>query len=250
MLQKYSAKLSKKECILIPSILSTTAWINSTSSLKKGKYVHHTSGKSSQVIIDSHLIAAAPSHLNFGGLMDLLVGYSGLSDWRLKKQKKGKKMSKFPEKIVLDFCKRIRTFMESPDELTQERVFQMAKFFIDGIANCYGLLSGYPLDGGEHLLYYAIEENTNLAMNHGSVISLCTLICLRLHGLNGYFPPDHFKKLMDTYKIKYTLEDLHISKNQFLSILYEMKEYVVKNRYPYSIWNEDPEIRDIILKDV
>ena len=127
---KAIAKLSRKICILIPSILSTTAWINSTASLKKGNQVHHVPGKYNQVIIDSHLIAGAPINLNFGGLMDLLVGYSGLSDWRLKKQKKGKKISEFAEKVVLEYCNRIKAFIESPDELTPDRIPQMAQFII------------------------------------------------------------------------------------------------------------------------
>ncbi|MHA1112052.1 MAG: hypothetical protein ACTSRE_13170, partial [Promethearchaeota archaeon] len=52
---KALAKITKASCILIPSILSTTAWLNSTASLKKGVQVYHTSGKYNQVIIDCHL---------------------------------------------------------------------------------------------------------------------------------------------------------------------------------------------------
>ena len=68
-------------------------------------------------------------------------------------------------------------------------------------------------------------------MNHGAVISLCTLICLRLHGSNSYISPENFTKLMNTCEIKYKLEDLHISKNQFRSLIEGMREFVKKNKY-------------------
>ena len=71
---KALAKMAKTKniCILIPSILSTTAWLNPTASLKKGSHVYHAKGKYDQIIIDCPLIAAAPSHLNFGVLSPLL----------------------------------------------------------------------------------------------------------------------------------------------------------------------------------
>lgn len=236
---KTLAKRAKKSCILIPSILSTTAWLNPTASLKKGPRVHHTKGKYDQILIDCTLIAAAPSHLNSGGLMDLMVGWSGLADWRLKKREKGGYFPKLAEHIVGDYCNRIQSFLEtgSRSDLTSEVIPQMARFFIEGIANCFGLLSGRPLESGEHYLYYAIEEVLNRPMNHGALISLCTLICLRLHGSNSYIEPEILKDLMKSYKIKYSLEDLNIAPDQVIKILKGMKTFVEIHKFPFSIWN-------------
>ena len=247
---KALAKLTKAACILIPSILSTTAWLNSTSSLKKGVEVHHTRGKYDQIIIDCNLIAAAPSHLNFGGLMDLLVGYSGLADWKLKKRIKGGYFPKMAENVILSYCDRIRSFMENASKLSPTQIPQMASFYVEGIANCYGLLSGQPLDAGEHLLYYALEEQFDRPMNHGAVISLCTLICLRLHGSNSYISVQTLKDLMDTCNIGYTLSQLNFPIDQFMSILKDMKQFVELKKYPFSIWNTDYALDTSLIEDL
>jgi len=248
---KALAKRAKKSCILIPSILSTTAWLNSTASLKKGPQVHHATGKYDQILIDCSLIAAAPAHLNFGGLMDLIVGWSGLADWRLKKREKGGYFPKLAESILVDYCNRIQSFMEtrSGSELTSEMIPQMARYFIEGIANCYGLLSGRPLESGEHYLYYAIEEILNCPMNHGALISLCTLICLRLHGSNSFIQPEILKDLMKSCKIKYSLEDLNIAPDQLIKILKGMKTFVEIHKFPFSIWNLSHDFETFPISD-
>jgi glycerol dehydrogenase-like iron-containing ADH family enzyme len=234
---KALAKRAKKSCLLIPSILSTTAWLNPTASLKKGSRVHHANGKYDSIIIDCRLIAAAPSHLNFGGLMDLLVGFSGLADWKLKKRKKGGYFPKLAEGVVEDYCDRIRNFMETTTEITPEVVPQMASYFVEGIANCYGLLSGRPLESGEHYLYYAIEELIDRPMNHGTLISLCMLICLRLHGSTSTSSYDTLSDLMKKCNIRYTLGDLNITPEQLIIVLNGMKTFVEVHKYPFSIWN-------------
>jgi len=235
---KALAKRAKKACVLIPSILSTTAWLNPTASLKKGPQVYHAKGTYDQIIIDSSLIAAAPAHLNFGGLMDLMVGVSGLTDWKLKKREKGGYFPKLAEQVIVDYCDRIQVFMETTSEITPKVVPQLANYFIEGIANCYGLLSGRPLKSGEHYLYYAIEEQIDRPMNHGALISLCMLICLHLHGTTfSHVPPDALRDLMKICKIKYTLKDLNISHEQLIVILKGMNTFVEVHKYPFSIWN-------------
>ncbi len=247
---KALAKMAKTACILIPSILSTTAWFNPTSSLKDGAKVYHMRGKYNRILIDCQLIASAPTHLNFGGLMDLLVGYNGLADWRLKKQDKGGAFPKQAETVVLGFCTKLQTFMETNSTLTPEIIPQFARYFIEGTANCYGLLSGRPLDSGEHLLYYAIEERIDKPMNHGAVISLCLLICTHLHGPNAYIKPETLKNLIDNLGIKYRLDDMGILPEQMESILEGMQIFVETRKDPYSIWNTHPDLKNIPLTDL
>jgi len=73
-ISKAIAKISKKKCVLIPTILSTTAWLNPGASLKDGLKVYHALGKFDEVLIDPELISKAPEHLNIGGIADILCG--------------------------------------------------------------------------------------------------------------------------------------------------------------------------------
>lgn len=227
----------KLHCILIPTVLSTTAWVNPTASLKVGKIVKHAKGRYHQIIIDSRLISSAPPSLTFGGLLDILVGYNGIVDWGLKKQKNGGYYPPNGEVIIKRFCEKVITFLTSNPKISPETIPIIVDYFIEGIGNCYGLLSGYPLESSEHFLYYAIEEHVDFGLNHGSVIALCLLTCTLLQEDRALISPERWIKLFDSLKINYKLTDLGISWDLFKQIVMNMGEYVQKKKFPYSLWN-------------
>ncbi|MHA1744383.1 MAG: hypothetical protein ACTSWW_00195, partial [Promethearchaeota archaeon] len=83
-----------------------------------------------------------------------------------------------------------------------------------------------------------IEEQIDRPMNHGALISLCMLICLRLHGASSlYVHPDTLRNLMKICNIRYTLGDLDITPEQLIGVLKGMKTFVERHQYPFSIWN-------------
>jgi len=234
---KVVAKFAKKKCFIVPSILSTTAWLNPTSSLKIGNKVHHEKGRIDSILIDPKYIAMAPQHLNLGGLADILCGYNALSDWVLANQITGERMPKKAKDLVLEMCNHLKTKTLEELPITSDSVPFLINAFKEALGLCWGLLSGRPLEGSEHFLYYALEESYNQPMNHGSIIALNTLLCLRLRGGDALIDPFELRKFYDDLGISYTLRDQNIPSELYGSALESMPEFVIKRKLKFSLWN-------------
>ncbi len=247
---KVLAKIGKKQCILIPTILSTTAWLNPGSSLKQGSHVYHSSGKFDEVLIDPEFIASAPHNLNIGGIADILCGYNSLSDWILAQKKKGKNMPKNALKLILGLCNNLLNEFESHLPITADSIHFIANNFIKALSLCWGFQSGRPVEGSEHFLYYALEESFNKPMNHGSIIALNTLVCLRLRGKDALIDSVKLIDFFNRIGISYTLSALDIPIEIYKSTLESMPEFVKIHRLKFSIWDTIKKIDQNSIADL
>ena len=238
-ISKALAALTKKKCILIPTILSTTAWLNPGASLKEGSIVRHAHGKYNEVLIDPELISKAPEHLNIGGIADILCGYNSLSDWILAKDMKGKKLPKNAKGLILGFCNSVKDNLKSYLPINSESIEFIAHSFIEALRLCWGFRSGYPVEGSEHFLYYALEETYNKPMNHGAIIALNTLRCLGLRGNNALIDENILKMFYTEIGIKFDLKSQGIPKEVYENTLTTMPEFVKKRGLGYSLWNKN-----------
>lgn len=234
---KAIAKKTKSRSVLIPTILSTTAWLNPSSSLKDGEIVEHAKGKINEILIQPELISSSPQGLTISGIADLLCGFNSLSDWILAHEIEGVRFPKRAKYIILKYCSKIMNDLEKNMPVSANNISFYTKAFIEGLENCWNLLSGRPLEGSEHFLYYALEEKLNRPMLHGSVIAFTTLLCLKLRQEDSIINPSELKAFFDRCGIDYQLSSLNISPSLMEGILKEMGVFVKKRKLPFSIWN-------------
>ncbi len=238
---KSMAKLNKKKCILIPTILSTTAWLNPMASLKDKEKVYHAPGKFNQTVIDPELIAQSPQHLNIGGMADILCGYNSLSDWVLANEIAGERMPKKALDLVLNFLNDIKNDLKSHIPIDSSSIVFITNCFKEALGLCWGLLSGRPVEGSEHFLYYLLEETYNRPMNHGAIIALNTLVCLKLRGQNSLIDPSILQKFYDDIGIKYRLSEQDIPLEIYREALETIQQFVIDRKMKFSLWNlENP----------
>lgn len=235
---KALARLSgKRRCTLVPTILSTTAWLNATASLKDGARVVHQKGGLDQVVVIPDVVAAAPQHLNVGGVADLLCGYNALADWTLAAREGAARLLKRATREVRAFLDALRTGLEAHLPVTPASVPFLARAFLAGMRTCWSLMSGRPVEGSEHFVYYALEETHDAPMNHGGVIALATLACLRLRDSP---PPGDAFTLRAWYAkvgIRHTLHALDLPAEVLARTLRAMPDFVRARDLPFSWWN-------------
>ena len=129
----------------------------------------------------------------------------------------------------------------SLQNLEQNQKKEFAQFlihtFIDAMVLCYGLLSGRPLEGSEHLLYYAIEEKFQEPMNHGKIIALNTLMCLKIQDDYALIKPELLRSIYSSIGLisPETFEKSFLG--SYLEICVNMPGFAEKKEYPFSIWN-------------
>lgn len=233
---KALAKLGKKKCVLIPTVLSTTAWLNPSASLKHKEKVQHVKGRYDEVLVDPEFIASSPDHLNISGIADILCGYNSMSDWILQRKQKGKNISDAALKLVLDFCDGLSNEFPSYLPVTAASIEYLAHKFIEALGLCWGLRSSWPLEGSEHFLYYALEETYNKPMNHGAIIALNTLLCLKLR-VNALTDVKRLQNFYETLGIPYRLTAQGIPLEIYDVSVKAQGKFVETHKLPYSIWN-------------
>lgn len=239
---KAVAKLAHKQCTIIPSILSTTAWLNGAASLKDGPKVHHTPGRADHILVDPDFVAAAPPALNLGGLADILCGYNAVGDWMLAHETVHERMPKNAPGKVHELCQDLQDQVSTRLPLTAAGIPFLVESFVNALSICWGLLSGRPVEGSEHFLYYALEEKFDRPLNHGAVIALNTLACLLLRGKQSLIDPTDLRKFYKRLGIPHTLSAIGIPADLYASIISEMPTFVRAKKLGFSLWDIKPSI--------
>lgn len=251
---KALAHFSHKKCVIVPTILSTTAWLNPTASLKMEKKVFHVKGKIDKVLVDPELISLSPQYLNMGGVADILCGYNAVSDWLLSNKTIDERMPNTALNIVLEFCNnlknRIETQLETDPRFAITIIPFLAHKFVEAFEMCYSLLSGRPLEGSEHYLYYALEEQYNRPLNHGAIIALNTLVCLKLRGNDALVNPELLGRFYDRLGISYTLSAQGIPPEIYETALKSMHDFVKHEGLKYSWWNLDNPFKNCSVEEI
>lgn len=230
----------KIKVCLIPSILSTTAWANFGIAVRKDNKLYMPGNRTSDLtIVDPLFINQAPERLNTGGIADLVASASAMSDWKLAHDTNGEKISKKALPAYRDFINRCIQDQRLLHPFNQDSVKYIYETFMDALGLCGASMSGRPMEGAEHFLYYAIDELDDRLWNHGQIIAFTTLTCLHLHKESGwaFYNSDRLKKYFDNLKIKYSMADLGLMRQEMGIILANMRDFVIKNGYYFTIWN-------------
>jgi glycerol dehydrogenase-like iron-containing ADH family enzyme len=235
---KYLARESKVKCCLIPSILSTTSWLNMAIALRnKNKLLMAGAFHAHQTIVDPDYILKSPPYMTLAGIADLLCLFSALGDWKIAHQDKGEKIS---EKAVDEFTKFALSIIAHPElfrENNEQTIRKIYEIFLEALSLCGASLSGRPLEGSEHFLYYCIDELDTRRFIHGNMIAMNILICLRLQGKDALFNPNEIKDFFSKAGIAYNLSANKLTYDDICIALDRIHKFVDDMKLPYSIWN-------------
>ncbi|MHA1717705.1 MAG: iron-containing alcohol dehydrogenase, partial [Promethearchaeota archaeon] len=153
---KYLSLRTKGKMCLIPSILSTTSWLNPGIALRKDNMIYFAGHRSpDKIIIDPQLILKAPASLNLAGIADILCSASAVGDWCISTR--GAIKHNFLKKVKSSFIEFIDNIVEKPEQLfpfTEDSIRYQYSKFLEAFSLCATSFSGRPLEGSEHYLYY------------------------------------------------------------------------------------------------
>jgi len=236
---KFLALSTKKKLCTIPSVLSTTTWLNMAIALRKEGVLYFPGNKHADtIIVDPSFISRAPPSFTLGGLADILASTSAVGDWLLANEIENEKVSR---KGVEAFKGLIDRVISTPDKYSPdspEFVKNVYGVFLEGLALCGASFSGRPVEGSEHFLFYYIEELVKKPLVHGTIIALTTLECLKLQGSKAIIAPDRLQAFFDTVGIKYLPSDIGIDATLVQRSIAGAREFVTSRHHPYSILNQ------------
>ncbi len=235
---KYLAWKWKIPLILIPSIISTDAWLCTSIAIREDYKIKYVGDILPELIlIDFAMIRRAPKHLNLAGAADVISITSALGDWKLAHQIHNEK---FDSQIYN------RAFLITYDLFSQaKRIFYMSingiKAIVAGQINevklCYEWGNARPEEGSEHFLAYCLETLTKQKYIHGNLVALNTLVCLKLQRKNAVYNYKIVKKFFDNIGLLYSPLEQKIQKSDYRRALETISEYVKKENLPFTLWN-------------
>ena len=187
------------------------------------------------VFIDYDTIRSAPLKLNLSGVADVLCYHTAHADWALA-TKEGKH-GKWPydeEKVkearaVLD---RLLVYIEDCRDMTERGVMELTKAFQygGGAFFSYGW-NPRPLEGFDHLFFYALEHRTGKHFIHGYPVALGIYLGSKLQNNR----PDFVLDVLLKCGIDIRPEAMGVTWQEVVETLENLADFVEENDYMFTI---------------
>jgi glycerol dehydrogenase-like iron-containing ADH family enzyme len=183
---KYFAWRRNLPLFQAPTALSVNAVYSHRSGVREnGKVIYRGYAVPQCVFIDYDVLRAAPRHLNWSGIGDILCFHTGVLDWAYARDI-GKLEAKWPydEALARQSLSKVRAILDNIDGI-RNMTDKGIDALVDGLkwgTSFQG--SGWcprHIEGTDHFLFYTLEKQTGKKFLHGQPVGLGILVGSMLH---------------------------------------------------------------------
>jgi glycerol dehydrogenase-like iron-containing ADH family enzyme len=169
-----------------PTALSVNAVYSHRSGVRAdGKVVYRGYAVPECVFIDYDVLRAAPRHLNWSGIGDILCFHTGVLDWAYARDR-GKLEEKWPwdEGLAAQSLGKVQGILANIDAI-RTMTDQGIDALVDGLkwgTSYHG--SGWcprHIEGTDHFVFYTLEAQTGRKFLHGQPVGLGIIVGCMLH---------------------------------------------------------------------
>lgn len=201
------------------------------------------------IYIDYDVIRAAPKHLNYSGIGDILCNFTGVLDWRYATAV-GKCEPKWPYDTAvaqrsLDNVENVLRNTNEIRDLTDKGI----QVLIDGLrwGTSYHGNGWNPrhIEGIDHFFFYTLEYETGRKFLHGQPVCLGVYIGALLHQNRA----EEMLKAIHEVGLDIRPEAMGVTWADVANALFKMRDYVHRNKLWHSIAH-DAEIKSDFVDQV
>jgi len=183
---KYFAWRRNLPLFQAPTALSVNAVYSHRSGLREGgRIVYRGYAVPQCVFIDYDVLRAAPRHLNWSGIGDILCFHTGVLDWRYARDQ-GRLEPKWPwdPDLAAQSLSKVKGIVDNIDAI-RAMTDQGIDALVDGLkwgTSFQG--SGWcprHIEGTDHFLFYTLEAQTGRKFLHGQPVGLGIVVGAMLH---------------------------------------------------------------------
>jgi glycerol-1-phosphate dehydrogenase [NAD(P)+] len=234
---KYVAWRLGVPCISVPTVISTTAFANSMTAIRRNSqvvYVGDGEARTHILVVDFDVIASAPRLLNVSGVADLLAIHTACTDWEIACENGVAEHPLAPNAI--EQARDIVRFVVNRTATIREFDRRAIKLLVDLSLEAVEIEAKYPRmgEGSEHFLGYLLELLTKRSFQHGAVVGMALDVVSALQG-DGWHGP--LCRAMGEIDLDYSPHGLGLSPELVRTALERLPEYVVDADYWYSVVN-------------
>ena len=183
---KYFAWRRNLPLFQAPTALSVNAVYSHRSGVREnGKVIYRGYAVPECVFIDYDVLRAAPRHLNWSGIGDILCFHTGVLDWQYARDT-GKIEEKWPydESLAQQSLSKVNAILSNIDGI-RNMTDAGIDALVDGLkwgTSFHG--SGWcprHIEGTDHFLFYTLEKQTGKKFLHGQPVGLGIVVGSMLH---------------------------------------------------------------------
>ncbi len=187
------------------------------------------------VYIDYDVLRAAPRHLNYSGIGDILCNHTGVLDWRYA-ARKGHCEPKWPydEEMARKSLEKVEAVLRHRAEI-RDLTDKGIEVLIDGLrwGTSYHGCGWNPrhIEGIDHFFFYSLEHLTGRKFLHGQPVSLGVYIGSLLHGSRA----EEMLHCMHDIGLDIRPEAMQVTWQDVAAALFALRDFVRENGLWYSI---------------
>ena len=221
---------------LVPTALTVDApWGHRAAVRYEGVVRYVGFATPSAVYVDYDVIRSAPLHLNLSGVGDVLCFHTAHYDWKLADEDGQAGNWPYDEDMVNMARKKLEELIENLEdvkEMTDRGIRILASAFQFGGAAYHSFgWNPRPVEGFEHLFFYALEYQTRKHFIHGYPVMLGTFLGSLLQGNRPEFVLDVVKRC----GIDIRPEEMGTSWAKVKETLLNLDSFVKEKGYMYTI---------------
>jgi glycerol-1-phosphate dehydrogenase [NAD(P)+] len=211
--------------VTVPTILSVDAFVTPAAGIRRNHEVAYVGTSTpNPLVIDFDILRTAPREMNIAGIGDLLSIHTGTFDWEYA-ESRGKSEYPFSHADVAagrKILERIFSKLDGIRENSDEGLMAIVEGYMS--VNTICLPAGHYRieEGSEHFLFYELEERLERSFVHGYIVGLGIYLMSQLQG-NRF---GMIREVMDSVGLKYHPAGMDISKEDLLSSLLNVRNYV------------------------
>ncbi|MHC4535037.1 MAG: iron-containing alcohol dehydrogenase [Planctomycetota bacterium] len=242
---KYVAWKKQKRFIAIPTVISADVALCRAVAVREDWKVRYIGDKMpDRLIIDFDVIRSAPTHINRGGVCDILSCYTALKDWEIAHEHTGETIDQQTVDKTRGLLDSLFSHQKDIYNVTEEGI----KFLIDGYLEEVRLCEEYgnprPEEGSEHFFAYNLEYRTRRPFLHGSIVSLGVVLMTILQERD----PQEIVNFLNGAGVLWRPKDMELLDEDVVGAIETLYDYCINEKFYYTVANHRKPDRKTGLK--
>jgi glycerol-1-phosphate dehydrogenase [NAD(P)+] len=231
---KYVAWKKQKRFVAIPTVISADVSLCRAIAVREDWKVRYIGDKMpDRLIIDFDVIKSAPTHINRGGVCDILSCYTALKDWEISHDNTGETIDQQTFDKTLGLLGRLFSHQQQIFDVTEEGVRFLIEGYLDEVRLCEAYGSPRPEESSEHFFAYNLECRMRRPFLHGSIISLGVVLMTILQERD----PREIVDFLDGAGILWRPKDMGLVDEDVVGAIETLYDYCIDEKFYYTVVN-------------
>ncbi|MCP4611752.1 MAG: iron-containing alcohol dehydrogenase family protein [Planctomycetes bacterium] len=242
---KYVAWKKQKKFIAIPTVISADVSLCRAVAVREDWKVRYIGDKMpDRLIIDFDVIRSAPTHINRGGVCDILSCYTALKDWEIAHEHTGETIDSQTVDKTRELLARLFSHQKDIYDVTEEGIRFLIDGYLEEVHLCEAYDSPRPEEGSEHFFAYNLEYRMRRPFLHGSIVSLGVVLMTILQERD----PREIVDFLDGAGVLWRPKDMGLLDEDVVGAIETLYDYCINEKFYYTVVNHQKPDRKTGLK--